>query len=467
MELTTCSSLKACPQSETTHGSLSCQYDHPAKNPILFLYSSPLSPTMSLDIDWSLLSSSSSSASFTTQLIATLNTHLQSTSRPSFIGPISISAFDFGTQGPEIEIKDIRDVWRAFDDDDDDDIYPEEQERDRGTREQSFDSYESDVSRFLQPRGNYGPNGYGRQLDGRRDEDEYEILSPFEDEEEELDDEDGDDVSVFSGMSPRYSVAALGVGMGFGLAQGLARKQGSRLGGNNGQYRSRPNGNGHTGNGGYANGHGYGSRRPSRSISQSLFSPPGSRAPPPPYRNTQHQPSHSTHLPFSSSSPPVRARKQTSSSSSNSGGGIPPIQLHVNYSHTSDLTLTLLTSLQVNYPSPLFMSLPLKLCVTGLSIQADLILAYASNDRLTGSSKGVTSEGSRGKVHISINDEDPHSAIPVGQRIIPNVQIESEIGDGDVHVLRNVGKVERFIVEALRKTIVEELVFPNFQTVVL
>lgn len=123
------------------------------------------------------------------------------------------------------------------------------------------------------------------------------------------------------------------------------------------------------------------------------------------------------------------------------------------------------------------MSLPLKLCVTGLTLEMDFVLAYASSS--SGNRPKRSSQAHHGgqekkagavdgsKVHMCIVDEEPDSTIPIGQRIIPHVQIESEIGDADVHVLRNVGKVERFIVEALRKTIVDELVFPNFQTVVL
>jgi distribution and morphology protein 12 len=54
-----------------------------------------------------------------------------------------------------------------------------------------------------------------------------------------------------------------------------------------------------------------------------------------------------------------------------------------------------------------------------------------------------------------------------GQRILPHLHIESEIGHADAHVLRNVGKVERFIVDVVRKTLVDELVFPNFHTIAL
>jgi len=57
--------------------------------------------------------------------------------------------------------------------------------------------------------------------------------------------------------------------------------------------------------------------------------------------------------------------------------------------------------------------------------------------------------------------------LPIGQRLLPNIYIESEIGQTDKHVLKNVTRVERFIQDVIRKSIVEELVFPNFHTLVL
>ena len=61
----------------------------------------------------------------------------------------------------------------------------------------------------------------------------------------------------------------------------------------------------------------------------------------------------------------------------------------------------------------------------------------------------------------------PEPLKPIGQRLLPALQIESEIGHADVHVLRNVGKVEKFILDLVRKTMVDELVFPNYHTVAL
>lgn len=126
------------------------------------------------------------------------------------------------------------------------------------------------------------------------------------------------------------------------------------------------------------------------------------------------------------------------------------------------------------------MSLPIKLSVTGLVFNGEVAVAY---------------EGSRGRVHVCILDEqDPYGPacrrersqsstpsdvdedtggkregkpLPVGQRLLPSIFIESEIGQADKHVLKNVTRVERFIQDVIRKTIEEELVFPNFHTLVM
>ena len=151
----------------------------------------------------------------------------------------------------------------------------------------------------------------------------------------------------------------------------------------------------------------------------------------------------------------------------------PDLQLRIKITHISNIRLAFSTSLLINHPSPVFMSLPMKLCVTGYSFCGEVIVAY---------------EGSRRRVHLCIVDDQdvtsplrrPESAntenvpspagqkpTPVGQRLFPNIVIESEIGDTDKHVLKNVSRVERFIQDVIRKTIEEELVFPNFHTLVL
>lgn len=55
--------------------------------------------------------------------------------------------------------------------------------------------------------------------------------------------------------------------------------------------------------------------------------------------------------------------------------------------------------------------------------------------------------------------------IILNSEIIEHIAIESAIGDGNV--LNNVGKIEQFIVDQLRKFLDEYIVFPNFHAIFL
>ena len=163
------------------------------------------------------------------------------------------------------------------------------------------------------------------------------------------------------------------------------------------------------------------------------------------------------------------------------------------------------------------MSLPLKISITGLTLNADIIVAfdggkkrvhlclidefdpYTPSPALSRSHSTVLSTGASVPVTpdsakiggftelrpLSTLEHQPTASTPrpvsivsssslpseppkpIGQRLLPSLQIESEIGHADAHVLRNVGKVEKFITDVVRKTLVDELVFPNYHTIAL
>ncbi|KAL9939716.1 hypothetical protein V8E36_001533 [Tilletia maclaganii] len=60
-----------------------------------------------------------------------------------------------------------------------------------------------------------------------------------------------------------------------------------------------------------------------------------------------------------------------------------------------------------------------------------------------------------------------HPPIPTtpGTRLLPSLTFESSVGDEHKHVLKNVGKVEKFVQDMIRKAIEDQLLFPNFKTV--
>ncbi|KAF9269035.1 hypothetical protein L218DRAFT_852213 [Marasmius fiardii PR-910] len=270
---------------------------------------------MSIDLEWSKLD-----ASLSTKLVDILNKQLSATTKPSFIGPVEVTGLEFGTAAPDVELVDLRDIYRDF----------------------------------------------------------------LEDEEDV--DEDSDPVKVTEGADE-----------------------------DDGFEWPHP--------------------QPQNSASDSDTDSLSSPSPPPP--------------------PPSQSQPALQEDS-----GRPNLQLHFRVNWQSDLRITLTTSLLINYPSPMFMSLPIKLSVTGLVFDGEIAVAY---------------EGERNRVHLCILDElDPYG--PAGDRpkretppepLLPSIFIESEIGQADKHVLKNVTRVERFIQDVIRKTVEEELVFPNFHTLVM
>lgn len=417
-----------------------------------------------MDIDWSLLSLPSlSGPSLSDRLIVALNTAFNNASRPSFLGPVTVTTFDFGDAGPDVEIKDVRDVWRAFDEGDDEgDALLEAREEEE--RRSQFDALEHNqtfppYSPPLSVQSGYipGHDGHGHRFGhggrpaslsisgplnglalpqsagpgfagaaalasgpfGRRPRMSRAtpsapvMSSPMhgdpDDDDEPLDVRDEDAGSVHSGLfSGRHSVASVGIGLG------LARQ--------------RP-----------------------------FLSVPGTPGTPPRYA-----PSYlgvSKPIVPVASSPPASPPARPPGLPEQRPNPLPSVQIHLRINHKADISLTLSTSLQVNYPSTLFMSLPLKLVITGMTLAADAVVAYS---------------GQKHRVYVTLVDAEDAPApagqpawAAVGQRILPELHIESEIGSADAHVLRNVGKVERFIVDVVRKTLVSELVFPNFQTIAL
>ncbi|RXK42111.1 hypothetical protein M231_00468 [Tremella mesenterica] len=463
---------------------------------------------MSLDINWSSLLSDPSPLDFSTILINLLNRELSSPSlsRPSFIGPIQIIDLKFGTTGPYVEIRDIRDVCRAFEDDSSPLLSPING-RINHERIPPLDVMD-----------HYGEGVIGqKKIISGLDGEEYELVehtmrlqdlvddSPHRnidgngDGEMDLD-KDLEEGSVFS-FSPRGSVGVGTVGLGASIS-GFSRplsgfgKQGEVYSQPQHQQQQQPRMN-------HSNGDFYPSHRSDLPVHPNIryhshshldqdIQPRFDNYQPhtdhhlhhkddrPHHRNNHHHTHplrshdhhHHHHHTSPTTSPPPSPPTHPLPSPPTS---LPSLQLHLHLHHNSDLVLTLQTSLQVNYPSLGFMSLPLKLSIVGFTLDADVVLAFSSE---------------KNRVHICIVDEDidivglsgtgvggdingggggggGKTSIPIGQKILPSLIIESEIGDKDSHVLRNVGKVERFISDVVRKTLVEELVWPNFHSIQL
>ena len=454
---------------------------------------------MSIDLDWDHLTSELASS-----LVEILNRQLSSVPRPSFIGPVEVLSFEFGNVPPDVEVIAIRDIHPDFLEDDGDegegdDPVAEDRPAPPTREDQSHQPEHHFTSRPPEPVEEVSSVGAEdnfewvprRALRGKGLEGGHHPLYPLH-----LPGSVGRASPRIGTMDVPGSTPSLHHSMYPGppwspgmsnlldlratsyyppsMAQGL---RGSVYSG------SIPNSR-------------LGSRKPS----------PKARSP--------HLPALDAHLP--NQDPDTVA-------SSNAQPEHPNLQIHLHISWESNLRLTLSTSLLINYPSPMFMTLPIKLSVTGLVFDGQLAVAYQgekrrvhlcildeldryapsaphrnrdSKDKSNLNSPIVTFQGrddlapspasstppplnphsravplshqsSEDSIGIREEAERKEKPRPIGERLLPNIYIESEIGQTDKHVLKNVTRVERFIQDVIRKSVVEEMVFPNFHTLIL
>ena len=131
------------------------------------------------------------------------------------------------------------------------------------------------------------------------------------------------------------------------------------------------------------------------------------------------------------------------------------MQIGLRITHESDIRLTLLTNLLINFPSPGFMSLPVKLTVRGIVLHSKATIGIDSKKR---------------QLHFCLvepHEEEDDDDEEVETHILQSLIVESEIGDVDRHTLKNVRKVENFILDYLRNLLSNEIVWPNYHTFIL
>lgn len=190
--------------------------------------------------------------------------------------------------------------------------------------------------------------------------------------------------------------------------------------------------------------------------------------------------------------------------SSQNSTTLPSIQLTLSLQWaTQTFRLSLETSLVINHPSPAFMSLPLSITVTGLALQAGGQLAFevdpmtnerrahfclfveedeadpnsnpATGNVTTGNfdamhgrapdAFGVTQAFNSYGASTGTGSDSPHfgnTADPAnspGERILHSITLDSSVGQADRHMLKNVAKVERFVVSLVRKAVSDEVRF--------
>lgn len=375
---------------------------------------------MSIDLDWAQLD-----GELCARALEGINDALRTCKKPAFLGDIRATSFSLGRVSPQLDIVEIRDVFEEF-------LHVEH-------------------------------------------EDEEELM----DEEDEEDDEEYDDVlgdgypgakssfkSQSGPLSPTASLGGISAGLGRPLSTpglynptaGLWMQRNSpapslSTNATTSGYSFPRFGHAHIHSGGHITQQNEDNE--SSSYAEDL-------------KNRIHH--RNIHVdndplaplaPHESHSAGVPPGHHDTSSSSTAGLSL---QLHFRVKYHGNMSIALSTTLKVNYPSPSFMSLPLNLKITSIAFEGMLIVAY---------------EGDKKRLHVSILDSDENDSsnrnkIVSGKDLLKNAVVESEVGQMDKLVLKDVTKVEQFVLEMARKALQVSVrpcvffdvlaMFPNIQT---
>jgi distribution and morphology protein 12 len=143
--------------------------------------------------------------------------------------------------------------------------------------------------------------------------------------------------------------------------------------------------------------------------------------------------------------------------------------------YAGDIKLLLTADILLDYPMPSFVGIPVRLSITGLTFDGVGVLAKirkrvhfcflspedavaaVGDDSMASESEGLQAQRSQG-------GGGPASTKLGG--LLQEIRVESEIGqrESGKQSLKNVGKVERFVLEQVRRIFEEEFVYPSFWT---
>ncbi|KAI4593508.1 Mitochondrial distribution and morphology protein 12 [Pestalotiopsis sp. 9143b] len=152
--------------------------------------------------------------------------------------------------------------------------------------------------------------------------------------------------------------------------------------------------------------------------------------------------------------------------------------------YAGDIKLMLTAEILLDYPMPSFVGIPVKLNITGLSFDGvgvvanirkrvhfcflspeDAVAAVGNDDDDSDDEEeqGQQQEGGGKRRGDSGGDKSQKGRMG---GLLQEIKVESEIGqrEGIKQSLKNVGKVERFVLEQVRRIFEEEFVYPSFWT---
>lgn len=371
---------------------------------------------MSIDLDWGQLDEELCS-----RALAGINEALKTCKKPNFLGDIRATSFSLGKVSPQLEIVEIRDVFEEFlhvehedeedhvDDYDDDDM--DDEDGNFGQRDDVYTASGTKNAGPLSPTNSY--SGFSSSTYGGRPLSTPGLYTPTAGLWMHRN-------SNASSATASTSASAHNPSTGYPFP----RFGSAHIHSEGHAHPLRSHGDEEDGSGSYT-GSMY-----TEGLKNAIH-----------HRNTLvNDPIHPH--PRQHPRPPRTAESQSAvpqNGASSPTSGI-SLQLHFRVKYLGNMSISLSTTLKVNYPSPSFMSLPLNLRITGLAFEGLLVVAY---------------EGDKKRLHVSVLDEsDPdRTKIVKGANLLKHAFVESEVGQADKLVLKDVAKVEQFVLEMARKAL--------------
>ena len=163
---------------------------------------------------------------------------------------------------------------------------------------------------------------------------------------------------------------------------------------------------------------------------------------------------------------------------SNSANNLPDpmdVQIVLQIQYSGDIRLSLTAEILLDYPMASFVGIPLKLNITGLSFDGVALIAYlrkrahfcflGQDDAEALGGVDALSQGTARQRHDSVGSKGPERRDKSGG-LLRDIRVESEIGQKEVgkQVLKNVGKVEKFVLDQVQRVFEDEFVYPSFWT---
>ncbi|KAM3425398.1 Mitochondrial distribution and morphology protein 12 [Cercospora zeina] len=382
---------------------------------------------MSIEINWEALTGGPDGEALAETIRDFIHERFQSIALPKLIRSVAVHKFEFGRISPEIVLKDIGDPLPDFYETDDDAsvlVAPHEQ----------------DTSTFAEPR--HATTRTARGADGARRQSELDLLDRI------------GSAGLARGTTPGVLGATTNLGyFHLPLSAGLPGTQTPLAA---------------VAGGGFSNGRGPSQpqQQHRHTDSFSSTSPPSLATPTSSQGHAYHEQPPGSAVSDGPDGPALPLRHDHPDMSTEDT----QVVFHVTYA--GDIKLSLTADVFLDYPMPSFVGIPLKLRITGLTFNGVGILAYIKKRAHLCFLSPEDAEALVGGEQTLDTPNEKHSAPEEATKVtkvgtlLEDIKIESEMGETESgkQVLKNVGKIEKFILEQVQRIFEDEFVYPSFWT---